>query len=43
MYRLNPTYCEINDQPKVIKESHFYVSDDKEHDTFFVQHYLLLH
>jgi hypothetical protein len=30
-------------QNKVIKESHFYVSDDKEHETLFVQHYLLFH
>jgi hypothetical protein len=27
----------------MIKESHFYVDDNKEHDTFFVQHCLLLH
>lgn len=26
-----------------IKQSHFYISDDKEHDTLFVQHCLLLH
>jgi hypothetical protein len=35
-YRLNPFYNEINGQTRVIKESHFYVSDDKEHDTFFM-------
>ncbi len=33
----------LNGEPKVIKESHFYVNDDKEHDTLFVQHCLLLH
>jgi hypothetical protein len=34
MYRVNPNYSAINDEPKVIKESHFYVSDDKKHDIF---------
>jgi hypothetical protein len=43
MYHVNPNYSEINIEPRVIKESHFYVSDDKEHDTLFVQHCLLLH
>jgi hypothetical protein len=42
-YRLN-----LVPDPKVrgskwIKESHFYISDDKEHDTLFIQHCLLLH
>jgi hypothetical protein len=34
---------ETNNEPKVIKESHFYVSDDKKHDIVFVQHCLLMH
>lgn len=28
---------------KIVKESHFYISDDKEHDTLFVQHCMLKH
>jgi hypothetical protein len=28
---------------EIVKESHFYISDDKEHDTLFVQHCLMLH
>ncbi len=28
---------------KVIKDNNFYISDDKEHDILFVQHYLLQH
>jgi hypothetical protein len=28
---------------KVIKEAHFYISDDKSHDTLFVQHCLIEH
>jgi hypothetical protein len=42
-YRLYPFYNETNGQTRVIKESHFYVSDDKEHDTFFMYLCLLLH
>jgi hypothetical protein len=30
-------------EPTVLKESHFYVSDDRRHDSFFVQHCLLVH
>jgi hypothetical protein len=28
---------------KIVKESHFYISDDKKHDSFFVQHCMLQH
>jgi hypothetical protein len=28
---------------RIVKESHFYVSDDKKHDTLFVQHCLNMH
>jgi hypothetical protein len=42
-YRLNitynPFYSETNSETKVIKQSHFYVSNDKEHDALFVQHW----
>jgi hypothetical protein len=32
-----------NDDKKIIKETHFYVSDDKEHDTMFMQHCFMMH
>ncbi len=32
-----------NEDSKTIMIYHFYVSDDKTHDSVFVQHYLLLH
>jgi hypothetical protein len=28
---------------EIMKETFFYISDDKEHDMLFVQHYLMLH
>jgi hypothetical protein len=40
---LNPTYKVESGQSKVMKESLFYISNDKEHDTLFVQHCLLFH
>jgi hypothetical protein len=42
-YRKNPFPDPLLEGSEWIKESHFYVSDDKEHDTLFVQHCLLLH
>jgi hypothetical protein len=30
-------------ESRFLKETHFYVSDDKKNDNFFVQHCLLLH
>jgi hypothetical protein len=42
-YRLNPFLDFEVRGSKWIKESHFYISDDKKHDTLFVQHCLLLH
>jgi hypothetical protein len=42
-YKINPIYIKDNAQNKVIKESHFYVNDKKEHDISFVQHYMLFH
>jgi hypothetical protein len=40
---VDPTSGQRNDEKKIIKETHFYVSDDKEHDTLFMQHCLLMH
>jgi hypothetical protein len=35
-YRQNPLFIVGGDEHKVIKDVHFYISDDKEHDTLFV-------
>jgi hypothetical protein len=37
---VDPTSGEGNDDKKIIKETYFYVSDDKDHDTLFVQYCL---
>lgn len=44
-YRWNPNFDEntLEQGPKIIKELHYYVSDDNSHDTLFVQHALQLH
>jgi hypothetical protein len=42
-YRLNPTHNVAKPHTKFTKESHFYISDDREHDTLFVQHCMLMH
>jgi hypothetical protein len=31
------------EESDIIKHSHYYISDDKEHDSLFVQHCLMLH
>ena len=36
-------YCCSGTDSYVIKDMHFYILDDKKHDTHFVQHYFLLH
>jgi hypothetical protein len=42
-YRLNLAYDPLRPHTIFLKESHFYISDHRDHDTFFVQHCLLLH
>jgi hypothetical protein len=39
----NSNYNETHVSPKLIKESHFYVSDNKEYNMLYVQHCLLLY
>ena len=34
---------EVTEEEKLLKESHYYISDDIAYDTLFVQHYLLEH
>ncbi len=42
-YCHNPNYDPIDPNSQVLKEVHYYVSDDNSHDTFFVQHAFRLH
>lgn len=42
-YRLNPDWSNENDEPLLLKEVHYYVSDDKVHDSLYVQHCFLMH
>jgi hypothetical protein len=40
---VDPTFGSNDKDKTFIKESHFYILDDKEHDTLFIQHCLLQH
>jgi hypothetical protein len=44
-YQWNPTYLAnpTSTQKKLLIEYHYYISNDNEHDRFFVQHYFELH
>jgi hypothetical protein len=43
-YIINPKYDVANPQSsQVLKEVHYYISDNKTHDSLFVQHTLILH
>ena len=37
-YRKNPLFIVNGDELKVLKDVHFYISDNKEHDALFIQH-----
>jgi hypothetical protein len=39
-FRVDPTNGQGNDDKKIIKGTHFYVSNHKEHDTLFAQYCL---
>lgn len=45
MYRHNPEYDPMDPKSKgpILKEYHYYISDDRIHDTLFVQHCFELH
>lgn len=42
-FRLNPDWTFSNGEPCVLKEVHYYISDDKQHDSLYVQHAFMLH
>lgn len=37
-YRLNPYLDETNLESKILKDIHYYICDEKDHDTIYVQH-----
>jgi hypothetical protein len=41
MRNLNPNLDD--EDPKIVMSYHFYISDDKTHDSYFIQHCLRLH
>jgi hypothetical protein len=41
--RVDPDFVEGTLDVRIIKESHFWISDDKDHDTLFVQHCFMEH
>jgi hypothetical protein len=43
MYQNNLNYDPFVDRSRILKEVHYYVSNEKEHDTFFIQHAFKLH
>ncbi len=42
-YRYNPKYDLAKDGSKILKEVHYHISNEKEHDTLFFQHAFKLH
>jgi hypothetical protein len=42
-YMVNPNFGANPEEPRILKDSHFYISDDNNHDTLFVQHCLIMH
>jgi hypothetical protein len=41
-YRQNPNWQLENEEPLLLKEIHYYISDDRTHDSLFVQHCFML-
>ena len=41
-FRRNPEWTLCSDEPYLLKEVHYYVSDDKVHDSLYVQHAFML-
>jgi hypothetical protein len=42
IYRQNPNWQLENKEPLLLKEIHYYISDDRTHDSLFVQHCFML-
>jgi hypothetical protein len=41
-YRINPDYDPVHPESKILKEVHYYILEEKDHDTFYVQHAFML-
>jgi hypothetical protein len=42
-FRRNPTLDSCDENSQILIEYHFYIFDDRKHDSKFVQHYFKLH
>jgi hypothetical protein len=42
-YRVNPKFGTTPEEPRILKDSYFYISDANDHDTLFAQHCLRMH
>jgi len=42
-FRSNPDWTFSNGEPYLLKETHYYVLDSKQHDSLYVQHSFMLH
>ena len=42
-FRLNPDWTSDGSEPYLLKEVHYYISDDKQHDSLYIQHAFMLH
>jgi hypothetical protein len=42
-YRVNPDFVAGIEKTRILKEVHYYISNEKDHDTLFVQHAFQLH
>jgi hypothetical protein len=43
IFQVDPTIGQGNDDKKIMKKTHIYVSDDKKHNILFMQHCILMH
>jgi len=43
IFRVDPTIGQQNDDKKIMKKTHIYVSDDKKHNILLMQHCILVH
>jgi hypothetical protein len=43
IFPVDPTIGQHNDDKKIMKKTHIYVSDDKKHSILLMQHCILVH
>lgn len=42
-FRINSDFTEDGREPRIIKEQHYWISEDSKHDTIYVQHWFQRH